>query len=121
MCLKNQQKQEVSAVPTDSTAQEIGEIAKFVHQSPIIAIFIILLLFILALIALLGVGIPYAKKFFNNNFNHFGSDKNGNKITHSQMQQRQLEYERRNYRILVELGERAGLKFSKEAKDDVLF
>ena len=109
---------QIEPVVTDSTAQEINAISQFIHDNPIMAVFILLLLFVLAIIALFALVIPLAKRFMDNNFNHFGKDRSGNKITHAQIQRKQLEYQRKSYKILTKMAEKAGLRFRE--RDDEL-
>ena len=110
----------VPVAPTDSTAQEINAISQFIHENPLMAVFILLLLFILAVIALFVLVIPLAKRFMDNNFNHFGNDKRGNKITHSQVQKQQLLYEQKSYKILRKLAEKNGITIRDESAEDEL-
>ena len=97
------------AVPTDGVAQDIDAIARLM-ENPITAVIIG--------IAVLSIGIPFLKKFVDNNFNHFGKDKAGKKITHAQIQRKQLEYQKKNYAILKKLAEKEGFKI-KEREDEI--
>ena len=73
------------------TVQEISIIAQFIHDNPVMSIFIIVLLFILAVMILSSIGAPTIKKFAKRWLGDYGVDESGNEIRHEDIQLEQLE------------------------------